>query len=301
MGLLMAADRMRFAILGPGGVGGLLAALLARAGDSVLVLASDGTAREIEAGGIHVESQKFGNFTVSVRTASRLTEPVDAVLVTVKATHLDDAVQRVPATSLGAALVIPFLNGIDHVERLRAVYPPSSVVPATIRIETTRVAPVVIHHTSPFNLVEIAGAESVAQHLLAAGLDVRVRDDELAMLWEKFAIIAPLALLTTHAQASVGVIRTERRPEMTALIDEVAAIARADGVAIDPGQVVGMIDRAHEAMETSMQRDRAAGRPLELDALGGALLRRADRAGIEAPVTRRLVEEIQAELVSRSA
>jgi len=50
-----------------------------------------------------------------------------------------------------------------------------------------------------------------------------------------------------------------------------------------------------------MQRDRAAGRPLELDALGGALLRRAERVGIGAPVTRRLVDEIQAEVVSRSA
>jgi 2-dehydropantoate 2-reductase len=291
----MAADRLHVAVLGPGGVGGLLAALLARAGDHVVVLAGESTAREIAASGIRVESGKFGNFTASVTAAPQLVEPVDAVLVTVKATHLDDALRRVPASRLGGALVVPFLNGIEHVDRLRAIYPPAQVVPATIRIETTRVAPGVIRHTSPFNLVEIAGAERIAEHLRATGLDVRVRapDEALQMLWEKFAIIAPLALLTTHARASVGVVRTERREEMSALIAEVVAIASADGVTIDPAAVFGMIDRAHEAMETSMQRDQAAGRPLEIDGLGGALLRRADRAGIQAPVTRRLVEGIE--------
>jgi len=288
-------------VLGPGGVGGFLAALLARSGDSVVVLAGDDTARAITNNGSQLESQRFGDFTVAVGASPMLSEPVDAVLVTVKATQLDEAMKRVPASALGSASLIPFLNGIEHVERLRRVYPRDRVVPATIRIETTRVGPGVIQHTSPFNLVEIAGAEPIAERLRATGLDVRVRDDELPMLWEKFAIIAPLALLTTHERAGVGVIRTKRRDDLVAIIDEVVSIARADGVTVDPSPVLAMVDRAHDAMETSMQRDEAAGRPLELDALGGALLRRAARAGIEAPVTKRLVDEIAARTLSRSA
>ncbi|HEV3406381.1 MAG TPA: 2-dehydropantoate 2-reductase N-terminal domain-containing protein, partial [Candidatus Dormibacteraeota bacterium] len=77
---------MRFAVLGPGGVGGLMAGLLARAGDSVEVLAGDSTAREIADGGIRVESTRFGDFTASVKAAPLLSEPVDAVMITVKAT-----------------------------------------------------------------------------------------------------------------------------------------------------------------------------------------------------------------------
>ncbi len=189
----MAPERMSFAVLGPGGVGGLLAALLSRGGDRVVVLHDSGP-REI-----HVESNRFGDFTAEVHTAPRLAEPVDAVLVTVKATHLDDALDRVPAAALGDALVIPFLNGIEHVELLRSVYPASSVVPATIRIETTKVAPGVIHHTSPFAVVDIGPrGEPVAAHLRATGLDVRIKDDENAMLWDKMAVLAPMALLTTH-------------------------------------------------------------------------------------------------------
>src|SRR5690348_8302384 len=129
---------MRFAVLGPGGVGGLMAALLARAGDDVEVLAGESTTREIARGGIRVESTRFGDFTAPVKAAPQLTRPVDAVLVTVKATHLEDAIERVPPLGLGDALVIPFLNGLEHVEVLRRVYPPGQVVPATIRIESAR-------------------------------------------------------------------------------------------------------------------------------------------------------------------
>jgi 2-dehydropantoate 2-reductase len=286
---------MRFAVLGPGGVGGLMAALLARAGDTVEVLAGESTAGEIARGGIRVESTRFGDFTASVTAEPQLSEPVDAVMVTVKATQLGEAIKRVPPAALGDALVIPFLNGLEHVEVLRRVYPPDRVVPATIRIESARIGPGLIRHTSHFAGIEIGpAAEQVAAHLRAAGFEVRVRADEKVMLWEKFVFLAPMALMTTDARANVGTIRTRRRKDLTALLGEVTSVARADGISIDPASVLRFIDAIPGAMETSMQRDQAARRPLELDALGGALLRRAERAGIDTPVTRRLVGEIQA-------
>jgi 2-dehydropantoate 2-reductase len=296
----MTLDQLRVAVLGPGGVGGFLAAMLAREGSSVLVLAGDDSSRAIAQNGLRLESRKFGNFAASVRAAARLTEPVDAVFITVKATHLSDAIDRVPAGALGRALVIPFLNGLEHVDRLRAVYPPASVVAATIRIETAKAEPGLIRHTSPFAAVEFAASaenrvrvESIAAHLAATGIGVHIRDDELAMLWDKFAQLGPLALLTTHERANAGAIRSRRRDEAIALIGEVAAVAGADGVEIDRDAIIRLLDSVPESMESSMQRDQAAGRPLELDALGGALLRRAARAGIEVPVARRLVDELQ--------
>jgi len=294
------AERLDVAVLGPGGVGGLLAALLAREGSSVLVLAGDDTARTLERGGLRLESQRFGNFQVSVRTAARLSEEVDACLITVKATQLEAALDRVPASALGRALVIPFLNGLDHVDFLRSVYPSSSVAAATIRIETARSEPGLIRHTSPFAAIEIAASadnrervEMIASHLRGAGLDVRVRDDELAMLWDKFALLAPIALLTTDERANVGAIRTRRRGDAVALVSEIASVARADGVAVDREAVLHLIDSVSESMESSMQRDQAAGKPLELDALGGAIIRRAARAGIAVPVTQRLVSDLE--------
>jgi 2-dehydropantoate 2-reductase len=288
---------VKFAVLGPGGVGGLLAALLTRAGDTVVVIASESTADAIADQGLRVESARFGDFKVRVEAAKRLTEPVDAVFVTVKATHLDHALARVPAAAIGDALVIPLLNGIEHVERLRSVYPNARVVAAAIRIETTRVAPGVIRHTSPFAAVDlhnVPGVEPIAARLRDAGLDVRLRDDEMALLWDKLALLAPMALLTTYERANVGATRARRRDDAVAMIHEIARIAAADGATVDAEQVVRVLDAVPAEMETSMQRDQEAGRPTELDALGGALLRRAARAGVDAPVTARLVAALEA-------
>jgi 2-dehydropantoate 2-reductase len=297
--VLMAPGRLRVAVLGPGGVGGLLAALLARTGNSVLVLASEDTSRSIAQSGLRLESQRFGQFHVAVRTAARLADPVDACFITVKATQLRDALARVPSDQLGQGLVVPFLNGIEHVDMLRAVYPPSTVVAATIRVETAKARPGLIRQTSPFASVEMAASagnrdrvELIAAGLKKAGLDVRVRDDELAMLWEKFALLAPMALLTTHERANVGVVRTRRRDDTIALIAEVAAVGRAEGIALDREAIVQLFDSVPESMESSMQRDQALGRPLELDAIGGALIRRADRTEVAVPLTRRLVEDL---------
>lgn len=304
----MSHEHLNVAVLGPGGVGGLLAALLARGGNSVQVLASEKTSCAIAAGGLRVESRRFGDFQVSVQTANRLETSVDACLITVKSTQLLRALERVPVNALGQGLLIPFLNGIEHVELLRTVYPPSSVAPATIRVETATVEPGLIRQTSPFASVEIAVSadsrdrvELVAAQLKGAGLDVSLRDDETAMLWDKLAMLAPLALLTTHERANAGVIRTRRREDAIAVISEVAAVAQAEGAVVDPEAVVRFMDSAPETMESSMQRDQAAGRPLELDAIGGVVVRRAAKAGIAVPVTARLVEELRARTMGPGA
>jgi 2-dehydropantoate 2-reductase len=102
-----------------------------------------------------------------------------------------------------------------------------------------------------------------------------------------------MALLTTLERAPIGVIRARRREDLVALIRENALVAGSEGAVIDPDRVLKFIDSVHESMESSMQRDDAAGRPLELDALGGAIIRRAEKHGVEIPVTRRIVGELR--------
>ena len=79
-------------------------------------------------------------------------------------------------------------------------------------------------------------------------------------------------------------------PYLQALLDA----ARADGVELDEAATLAILERVPAGMRSSMQKDAAAGRPIELDAIGGAVLRAAERAGTEAPVTARLVAELQA-------
>ncbi|WP_129309387.1 2-dehydropantoate 2-reductase [Streptomyces sp. L2] len=293
--------RLTVAILGPGGTGGLLAALLSRAGHRVICLARAGTADILRTNGIRVRSGQFGDFGAQVEADTELREPVDACVIAVKHTALDAALSRVPAAALGDALVVPLLNGVEHPAALRARYRPDRVAPAVIRVESTRVAPGEIEHGSPFTEIDLAGddvpqplLDTLATALTAAGPATRVVDDETAALWAKMAFLAPFALLTTRYGLPLGEARTRHRDELQALVAETAAVSRACGAPADPAQALARYDSFPPATKSSMQRDAEAGRPLELDAIGGALLRAADRNGVPAPVTARLVSELRA-------
>jgi 2-dehydropantoate 2-reductase len=103
-----------------------------------------------------------------------------------------------------------------------------------------------------------------------------------------------MALLTTRHGMPVEGVRTERRSELLAVLAEVAAVARAEGALVDADRLLAWFDGAPAGMKSSMQRDAEAGRPLELDAIGGAVLRAARRRGVPAPVTERLVAALRA-------
>ncbi|MEU9477881.1 2-dehydropantoate 2-reductase [Streptomyces sp. NPDC048191] len=288
------------AVLGPGGTGGLLAALLSRSGHRVVCLAREETAETLRSTGITVHSAQFGEFTAPVEADTELREPVDACLIAVKHTTLDAALTRVPPAALGDALVVPLLNGVEHPARLRARYRPDRVAPAVIRVESTRVAPGVIEHGSPFTEIDLAGdgvprsrLDALAAALAAAGTTARVVEDETASLWAKMAFLAPFALLTTRYALPLGEARTRHREELQALVAETAAVSRACGAPADPARALARYDAFPPGAKSSMLRDAEAGRPLELDAIGGALLRAADRHGVPVPVTTRLVTELR--------
>jgi 2-dehydropantoate 2-reductase len=288
----------RVAVVGPGGVGGLLGAVLSRAGRPVVYVARPDTVEALNRNGLSVRSQVYGDFAVPAVAVPALSEPVDLYLVTVKATSLAAALDAVPAA--GDGLVLPLLNGVEHMALLREHFGPDRVVAGAIRVETTRVAPGVIEHTSPFCWIDVASStvprsrvEALATELTDAGIDVNVRDDEPTLLWDKLVLLAPLALLTTAAAAPAGVVRDERGAELEAVTREVAAVAEAAGASVDVSSVLALLAAVPAAMKSSMQRDVEAGRPTELDAIGGAVLRAGQRYGVPTPVTAQLVEELR--------
>ncbi|MEV6619055.1 2-dehydropantoate 2-reductase [Streptomyces sp. NPDC051051] len=293
-------NKLTLAILGPGGVGGLLAGLLSRAGHRVICLSGEDTATRLRTHGVHVRSARFGDFTAPVVADTELGAPVDAVLITVKHTALDAALARVPAAAVGDALLVPFLNGVEHPALLRARYGPESVAPAVVRVESTRVAAGVIEHASPFAEIDLVGdrvprprLDGLARALTEAGPTTRVLPDESAALWAKMAFLAPFALLTTRHALPLGEVRTRHREDLTSLVAETAAVSRACGAPADPAAALARYDAFPPATRSSMQRDAEAGRPLELDAIGGALLRAAERHGVPVPVAARLVRELR--------
>jgi 2-dehydropantoate 2-reductase len=299
---------MTVAVLGPGGVGGLLAGLLDRAGTPVVVVARTSTAMVIAEHGVRVDSVSFGNFVARPRAVARLEQPVDALIVATKASGLTDALGRV---EVQPKLVLPLLNGLDHLPVLRERFLADSVLAGTIRVEADRPEPGVVIHTSPFLLVDMAsrapsareGMQALAQTLSEAGVPVRVLDSEAQVMWSKLVRLNALACTTSAFDANLGEIRStpEMRAALIGAIEEGCAVGRAEGATdVDPATAIAELEMAHATLGSSMQRDIAAGRPPELDAIPGSLLRAAARHGLQCPTIERLVAIISARIAVAS-
>jgi 2-dehydropantoate 2-reductase len=270
-----------------GGIGGLLAAALARAGETCVVLIRPETLAAYP-GRITVESAVLGDFEVDLLATSTLDRDVDVVWIATKATQLEHALALAPPERVGGASVIPLLNGVDHVELLRGRY--QTVIAGAIRVESERVSPAHIRQKSPFLRVELSAGEAVAANLRDARIDCRVREDERSLLWDKLAFLAPIALATTALDAPLGVVRDDERYQRCR--DEALVIAAAEGAKIDQAALVALQQNAPSEMRSSMQKDVASGREPELDAIAGPILRGGLEHAIPVPDTEELVRLI---------
>jgi 2-dehydropantoate 2-reductase len=289
----------RIAVLGPGGVGGFLAAALARAGNEVTVVAREPTAQLISREGIAVSSVRLGDFVARPKAAAALEQPTEVLLVAPKATGLEQALTRIRAE---CELVVPLLNGLEHMVQLRERFGPGRVAAGAIRIESDRPAPGRIVQTSPFLRIDLASddpaprpaLDALAQTLSRAGVPVEIGSGEAQVLWSKLVRLNSLACTTSASDRPIGFIRTdpEWRATLRRCLAESAAVANAEGAEIDPAARLAELDAAHPELGSSMQRDIATGREPELDAIAGAVLRAAKRHGLECPTITRLVSQI---------
>jgi 2-dehydropantoate 2-reductase len=285
---------MRHGVLGAGGVGGFLGGALARAGREVVLLMRPQTLAAYD-GRVHVESVLLGDFDVDVPATSALDRAVDVLWVTPKATQLDAALELVPLARLGECVVVPLLNGIDHVEFLRERFG-ERVLAGSIAVESERVDVSRFRQKSAFAQVALAPGPSsaaICAELTDAGLGCGVGSSEAEVLWQKLAVLAPIALTTTALRAPLSAVVSDRawRRRLDGCVREVAAVAAAEGVEFDPDAAMSRYEQIGD-LRSSMQKDRAANRPLELDAIGGAVLRTARRHGLDVRSTQDLVDRI---------
>src|SRR3712207_6644706 len=131
---------MRHAVLGAGGVGALVGGALAKAGHPVTLLVRPGR-RDHYPERLSVESETLGTFEAPVQVADRLDRQFDVVWITVKATALEAALRAVAPERLGDGIVVPLLNGVDHIGQLRERYGAERVLPGTMRVEAEQIRP----------------------------------------------------------------------------------------------------------------------------------------------------------------
>jgi 2-dehydropantoate 2-reductase len=275
---------MTVAVLGPGAVGGVLAVGLVRAGVRVICIARPDTAAVITSQGLSLRHGQEVE-TARAEATTELREPVELLLVTVKAPSLEDALERVQAP---AQTAIPLLNGIEHMQTLRDRLPGSDVVAGSIGwIEAWLERPGTVVQNTPHVVMTVASDadETSVDVLRQSGAGVRVNGSEAAVLWHKLARQAPVAAATTASQRPIGELRSdpEWRPRLEQAIQEACAVAAADGVPLDPGAQWEIIESMPPKLTSSTARDVAAGRPSELDAITGAAVRAAQRLDVPAP------------------
>jgi 2-dehydropantoate 2-reductase len=287
---------MRHAILGAGAIGGLIGTVMGSLGEDITVIV-----RPEKLAGYPAElslERPSGTITAPAKAVARLTQPVDVLWIATKTYQLQaalEAVESAPGT------VIPLLNGIDHVAALRSRFGHDHVVPATIAVEAERLASGRFLQRSPFVRFNLgAGLEPLlgpmVVRLTNLGFTCQLILNEQTLLWSKLCFLAPLALVTSASGKNKGEFYTDaaRKGQFDSAVAEACAVAKADGAEVNLAKLQETFDGLPPTIRSSMQKDLAAGRQLELDAIGGPIVRGGKRYGIAVPTTAELIDKINA-------
>jgi 2-dehydropantoate 2-reductase len=293
---------MRFAILGSGAVGGYYGARLARAGHDVTFIARGAHLAAIRERGLEIRSPALGDFLVH---AAAEPDPanighVDVVLLTVKAYDNGTALPLVrPMLGAGTA-VLTLQNGVDSISELAALYGEGPVLGGTTYIATALIAPGVIEQTGAYRRIvmgEVFGdpprmtdrVRRIRDALAGADIQVEAVEDARIPIWEKFIFLAPLAGFTGAARLPIGPVWQDPhiRAQFLEGCREVDRLARAEGVGVADDvieRITRYVDGIPGTMRSSLLIDVTQGKRIEVEALQGAVVRRARRAGLQAPI-----------------
>lgn len=287
------------AVLGPGAVGGVFAVRLSLAGNHTIVVAPAETVGMVALAGLTVE---VDGEVLAARpeVRERLERPVKLLIVAVKSHRLAEALELVDPDVVAGGVVVPLMNGLEHMEPLREHFGPRVAAASLSHFEAYRVGRVQIVQPSPTALVTMASddlsteaLEDAAALIRGAGIDVEIEADEKVVLWKKAARLAVLSAATSLTRRPVGSLRDdlEWRPRMERALAEACAVAAAEGVNLIPSSQWSVISAMDYDLTTSTARDAADGRPSELDAIAGSVIRAGERLGVPCPVLSELVSE----------
>jgi 2-dehydropantoate 2-reductase len=295
-----AAAGVRIAVFGAGGVGGYFGGRLAEAGESVAFVARGAQLEALRRDGLNVESIA-GDFVVKPVEAdddpARI-GPVDMVLVAVKAWQVQGAARAIGPLLRGDTIVLPLQNGVEAADQLAAVVGAERVLGGLCRIVAFLSGPGRIRHSGVPPRIEFAERDGRSSERVtrlravferARGLAVSVPADIDAALWEKFLFIAPVSGVGAATRVPVGGFRAlpESRVLLEGAMAEVFALARARGVRLPDDAVaraLGYVDSLPAEATASMQRDIIEGRPSELEAQTGTIVRLGRAAAVPVPI-----------------
>jgi 2-dehydropantoate 2-reductase len=292
---------MRVAVVGSGAVGGYFGALLARAGHDVTFVARGAHLSAIRSDGLVVRGP-LGEWRVRGRATSEATEAgtSDLVLLAVKTYDNDSALPMLPPLCGPSTMVLTLQNGVDSPAAASAVVGEDRVIGGAAYIATAVAAPGVIEQTGTYRRIRFgecfARAGTLTERVAAlhaafteADIQSEPSADGRVPLWEKFTYLAPFAGITGASRQPVGVIRGEPAAlaQLVAAFHEVHALAVAEGIPVAANLLDTLLEYVHGvpgSMRSSLLIDLSMGKRTEVEALQGAVVRRAAKFGLPVPV-----------------
>lgn len=300
---------MRLAVIGPGALGCLLAALFAESGQDVcLVDYRPARATSLSAQGLVIRTLPGAVRRVRVQVLAPPALPtVDLAILTVKAYHTGAAARLLPGLLAPAGLALTLQNGLGNLEAMAAQTGWEPLVAGVSFLGATlvREGEVIFAGAGPTFIGAPAGSraapaelDGVAQVFRRAALECWVRQDIEAMLWEKLLVNVGINPLTALLRVVNGALPQLPEAWETALAAarEAAAVATASGVhlSLDPGARLTAVCQATAANRSSMLQDVLAGRETEIDALNGEVAARGQALGVPTPVNALLTRLVRA-------
>src|SRR6056297_939520 len=300
---------LRLLIVGAGGIGGYYAARLLHAGHEVVLTARGAHLAALQEQGLTVQyGDEVWSFPVEAMDHSGVVaryapDDFDAIVVTLKSTATETMLAELgPWLYHGKVPVLSLQNGVDNEPALASLLGEHRVLGGlAVRIGGHIVQPGVVEAEGPAQIVMgewplAAGSDhrglllqELQAEFEAAGIPTTVSENIRYELWRKLVInngVNPLSALTGLDTRSLT-----HQPEFQKIVHgmmaETVAASKADNVNLGPEDLAEMFDLISNfnAIKTSMLIDKEKGRPLELDSIAGAVLRRCERLGVEAPYT----------------
>lgn len=294
--------KLRIGIVGIGAVGGYFGGWLARkyfksAEAEITFIARPETAAVLRESGLLVETptETFRVFADCVASTAAEIGELDVLLCAVKSYDLEAALEPLRPCITAETWLVPLLNGIDAPDRLRALFPDARVANGCVYLVARRTAPGVICETGNIHNFHFGAAESDARldqlHALLQGAGIRsfLEANILQTVWEKYFFIAPLASLTSYADATVGALLADanHRARLLQLQRETQAVAAAQGIRLSDellAETVAKMERLPFATTSSMHSDFQQGKRTELDSLTGRVVALGAASGVAVPV-----------------
>ncbi len=289
---------MRLLVVGAGSTGGYFGGRLAQAGRDVTFLVRPARAQQLRDTGLRIASP-HGNATLhsQVVTADALQHPYDAVLLTVKGFQLDAALTDLAPAVGPETMILPVLNGMRHMDVLADRFDPHNVIGCALKVATAleddgrivQLTPLQDLAYGELNGWKTTRIQALDEFMQGAGFDARLSDAILREMWEKWILLASVGAITCLMRGTIGEV--EASPGGVAfalqLLDEVVAIVREVGTPPSDGFLNAtrqQLTAKDSPFASSMYRDLQRGRPIEVEAIIGDLLRRGVAAGLSAPL-----------------